>query len=63
MRFEAEGPPGLLNRSSRSHKLRRPTPAAVQEQIVALRRQRVRGKHIVKRVGVSPATVSSAPPD
>jgi len=57
-RFEAEGPAGLLDRSSRPHKLRRPTPAAVQEKIVALRRQRLCGKHIAKRVGVSPATVS-----
>ena len=49
---------GLLDRSSRPHKLRRPTPAAVQQEIVALRRQRLCGKHIAKRVGVSPATVS-----
>jgi transposase InsO family protein len=57
-RFEAEGPAGLPDRSSRPHKLRRPTPAAVQEEIVALRRQHLCGKHIAKRVGVSPATVS-----
>ena len=57
-RFEAEGSAGLLDRSSRPHKLRRLTPAAVQEEIVALRRERLSGKHIAKRVGVSPATVS-----
>ena len=57
-RFEVEGPAGLLDRSSRPHKLRRPTPAAVQAEIVALRRQRLCGRHIAKRVGVSPATVS-----
>ena len=57
-RFEAEGSAGLLDRSSRPHKLRRPTPAAVQEEIVTLRRERLSGKHIAKRVGVSPATVS-----
>jgi transposase InsO family protein len=57
-RFEAEGPDGLLDRSSRPHKLRRPTPAAVYAEIVALRRQRLCGRHIAKRVGVSPATVS-----
>jgi len=57
-RFEAEGPDGLIDRSSRPHKLRRPTPAAVQAEIVALRRQRLCGRHIAKRVGVSPATVS-----
>jgi transposase InsO family protein len=57
-RFEAEGADGLLDRSSRPYKLRRPTPAAVQAEIVALRRQRLCGRHIAKRVGVSPATVS-----
>src|SRR5215469_16615907 len=57
-RFEAEGAEGLLDRSSRPHKLRRPTPPAVQAEIVALRRQRLCGRHIAKRVGVSPATVS-----
>jgi len=57
-RFEAEGPGGLIDRSSRPHKLRRPTPAAVQAEIVALRRQRLCARHIAKRVGVSPATVS-----
>jgi hypothetical protein len=46
-----------IDRSSRPRKLRRPTPAAVREEIVALRRQRLCGKHIAKRVGVSPATV------
>ena len=38
-RFEAEGPAGLLDRSSRPHKLSRPTPAAVRAEIVALRRE------------------------
>jgi Homeodomain-like domain len=57
-RFEAEGADGLLDRSSRPHKLRRSTPAAVQAEIVALRRQRLCGRYVAKRVGVSPATVS-----
>jgi transposase InsO family protein len=57
-RFEAEGPDGLIDRSSRPHRLRRPTPAAVQAEIVGLRRRRLCGRHIAKRVGVSPATVS-----
>lgn len=36
----------------------RATEAAVAERIVALRRQRLTGRHIVHEVGVSPATVS-----
>jgi hypothetical protein len=47
-RFGAEGRAGLLDRSSRPLKLRRPTPAAVQAEIVACR-QRLCGKHIVNQ--------------
>jgi transposase InsO family protein len=57
-RHRAEGPAGLADRSSRPHKLHRPTPQATTEQIVALRRQRITGKQIAVTVGVSPATVS-----
>jgi transposase InsO family protein len=57
-RFAAEGAAGLLDRSSRPHRLHRPTPAAIKEEIVALRRQRLCGKHIAKRLAISPATVS-----
>jgi len=57
-RFEAEGPAGLEDRSSRPHRLRRPTPPDIVEQIVALRRQRFCGRQIAKETGVSPATVS-----
>jgi transposase InsO family protein len=57
-RFQAEGPAGLLDRSSRPHKLRDPTPEAVVAQIEALRRQRFTGKQIACDTGVSPATVS-----
>lgn len=57
-RFQAEGPAGLLDRSSRPHRLRRPTPDAIVEQIAALRRQRWTGKQIARQVDVSPATVS-----
>jgi len=57
-RFKAEGPQGLLDRSSRPHRLRRPTPAAIIDRIAALRRQRWTGDQIAKEVGVSPATVS-----
>jgi transposase InsO family protein len=57
-RFAAEGRLGLADRSSRPHRLRRPTPAGHVEQIIALRRQRYTGKQIAKEVAVSPATVS-----
>jgi transposase InsO family protein len=57
-RFEAEGPAGLVDRSSRPHCLHRPTPAATAERIEALRRQRWTGKQIAQETGVSPATVS-----
>jgi transposase InsO family protein len=57
-RFRAEGAAGLVDRSSRPGRLRRATPPAVRERIVALRRQRWCGRQIAKEVGVSPATVS-----
>jgi len=57
-RFRAEGPAGLVDRSSRPRTLRRPTPPQTQEQIIALRRQRWTGQQIAKETRVSPATVS-----
>jgi transposase len=57
-RFQAEGFEGLVDRSSRPHRLRAPTPEAGVQRIEALRRQRSTGKQIAKEVGVSPATVS-----
>ncbi|MBK3404222.1 IS481 family transposase [Methylorubrum rhodesianum] len=57
-RFEAEDAAGLQDRSSRPHCLHRPTPAATQEAIVALRRQRLTGAQIARDLAVSPATVS-----
>src|SRR5208282_4387995 len=57
-RFEAEGVAGLQDRSSRPHRLNRPTPGAVVAQVEALRRQRFTGKQIAVETGVSPATVS-----
>jgi transposase InsO family protein len=57
-RFEAEGHAGLVDRSSRPHRLYRPTPEATAVRIEALRRQRWTGKQIGKQTGVSPATVS-----
>jgi transposase-like protein len=57
-RFKAEGAAGLADRSSRPRRLRPPTSLDRVNEIIALRRQRLFGKHIARRVGVSPATVS-----
>ena len=57
-RHRNEGLAGLADRSSRPHRLRRPTPQAVVERIEVLRRERMTGKAIAAEVGVSPATVS-----
>jgi transposase InsO family protein len=57
-RFKTEGVEGLEDRSSRPHRLYRPTPAAVVERVEALRRRRWTGTQIALEVGVSPATVS-----
>jgi len=57
-RFQAEGPEGLKDRSSRPTRLHRPTPAETCACIIALRRQRLTGAHIAAKTGVSPATVS-----
>ncbi|MDB5432368.1 MAG: family transposase, partial [Caulobacter sp.] len=57
-RFVAEGPAGLQDRSSRPHKLNRPTSPEQVEQIIALRRRRFSGGQIAKQARVSPATVS-----
>src|SRR4051794_19362640 len=58
VRYLAEGEAGLADRSSRPHRLRRPTPQATVERIEALRRQRWTGKRIAMAVGLSTATVS-----
>ncbi len=57
-RYQREGLAGLQDRSSRPHRLRRPTRQAVVEEIEQLRRQRWTGKQIAAETGVSPATVS-----
>ena len=57
-RYRREGLAGLQDRSSRPHRLHRPTPQAVVEKIERLRRQRWTGKQIAAETGVSPATVS-----
>ena len=57
-RFRAQGVAGLIDRSSRPLRLRRPTAPCTIERIAELRRQRWTGKQIAREVGVSPATVS-----
>ncbi len=57
-RYEREGVAGLQDRSSRPHRLYRPTEQTRIEQIEALRRQRRTGEAIAAEVGVSAATVS-----
>ena len=57
-RYRCEGLAGLRGRSSRRHRLRKPTPQAVVEQVEALRRLRRTGKQIAAELAISPATVS-----
>ncbi len=57
-RYKAEGSAGLQDRSSRPRKLRNPIDVGTVRRIIALRRQRLTGKHIARETGVSPATVS-----
>jgi transposase InsO family protein len=57
-RYREEGPAGLVDRSSRPHRLHRPTPQSIAERIGELRRRRWTGKQIAQETGVSPATVS-----
>ena len=57
-RYRHEGLAGLRDRSSRPHRLHRPTPQAVVAQVEALRRARRTGKQIAAELHISPATVS-----
>jgi len=57
-RFAREGPAGLIDRSSRPQRLRRPTAPERAEQALVLRRQRWMMKHIAGQLGLSLATVS-----
>jgi transposase-like protein len=51
-RFAAEGAGGLVDRSSRPHRLYRPTPTPTAERIEALRRQRWTGKQIAREMSM-----------
>jgi transposase InsO family protein len=57
-RYRIEGAAGLCDRSSRPHRLHRPTPQAIVEQVEGLRRRRYTGKQIAADLHISPATVS-----
>ena len=57
-RFALEGREGLGDRSSRPHRLYRPTPDRIVRRVEALRRERRTGQQIAKELGLSPATVS-----
>jgi transposase InsO family protein len=57
-RFKSLGIEGLVDRSSRPRRLRRPTPDIVAAEVVSLRRQRLPGKEVALRLNLSPATVS-----
>ena len=57
-RFKSLGIEGLVDRSSRPRRLRRPTPDSVAAEVISLRRQRLPGKEIALRLNLSPATVS-----
>jgi transposase InsO family protein len=57
-RYRREGLAGLHDRSSRPHRLRKPTPQTIVEQVEALRRARRTGKQIAAELSISPATVS-----
>ncbi|MGX8013641.1 IS481 family transposase [Mesorhizobium sp. ORM8.1] len=56
-RYKTEGRAGMVDRSSRPTVMPGMTERAIAERIVALRRQRLTGKHIANETGVSPATV------
>lgn len=52
-RYRHEGLAGLKDRSSRSHRLYRPTPHAIVEQVERLRRQHHTGKQIAAELRIS----------
>src|SRR5215208_2209781 len=57
-RYREEGLDGLLDRSSRPHRLYRPLAKPIVDCIAELRRRRCTGKQIAAELGVSPASVS-----
>jgi len=57
-RYRQQGVAGLRDRSSRPHSSPRQTSAAVEQQVIELRRGRLAGYWIARRTGLSVATVS-----
>jgi transposase InsO family protein len=57
-RFREAGPEALVDRSSRPHRLHKPTPGAVRENVISLRRMRRPGTEIARETGLSPSTIS-----
>jgi transposase InsO family protein len=57
-RYRAAGASGLLDRSSRPHRMPSATPEHTKARIVALRRQRLTGSEIGARLGVPRSTVA-----
>jgi transposase InsO family protein len=57
-RYREQGVAGLADRSSRPHRLHRPTSSEQVERVEALRRQRWTGYRIAQHAGLSRATVS-----
>jgi transposase InsO family protein len=57
-RYRAEGEKGLLDRSSRPYRMPRKTSYWWEEEILRLRRQRLTGAEIARRIPVSCATVA-----
>ena len=58
-RYRQEGIAGLQDRSSRPHRLYRPTALTTVAQVERLRRQRYTGKQIAAELHISPATVDA----
>lgn len=56
-RYLAEGPAGLVDRSSRPHRSPGRTPPAVVRRIVALRQRRRTGPEIAEQLRLAPSTV------
>jgi transposase InsO family protein len=57
-RYRAGGVAALSDRSSRPHRLYRPTPLLRQKEVVTLRRHKLTGQEISRRTGLSRATIS-----
>lgn len=59
-RYRLEGEAGLVDRSSRPHRLSRRTPVEVEQQVVRLRKVERRGQDwIGAEIGLAPRTVSA----